>query len=75
MKSAVKMAHALGSAVIVEGVETLDQVNMAQRAGADALQGFYYSKSLSAEQLSNWILARSTAVPNQQIIALEKAFG
>ncbi len=75
MKSAVKMAHALGSAVIVEGVETRDQVNMAQRAGADALQGYYYSKSLSAEQLSKWIVARSTAVPNQQLVALEKAFG
>ena len=75
MKSAVKMAHALGSAVIVEGVETLDQVNMAQRAGADALQGYYYAPSLAAEQLSNWIAARSTSVPNQQIVALEEAFG
>ncbi len=75
MKSAVEMAHALGSAVIVEGVETLDQVSMAQRAGADALQGFYYSKSLSPAELSAWIVACSIAVPNQQIDALERAFG
>lgn len=75
LKSAVKMAHALGSSVIVEGVETLDQVKMAELAGADALQGFYYSPSLSADNLLDWMEARSSNVPHQHIATLNQSFG
>ena len=55
MKTAIKMAHALGSRVIVEGVETLEEVTIAEKAGADALQGFYFSKSLPKEDLTRWL--------------------
>lgn len=75
LDSAVKMAHALGSSVIVEGVETLDQVKMAELAGADALQGFYYSASLSADNLLDWMEERSANVPHQHYSTLSQSFG
>jgi len=75
LDSAVKMAHALGSAVIIEGVETLDQVKMAELAGADALQGFYYSPSLSADNLLEWMELRGSNTPHLQLATLEKSFG
>ncbi|MEM8539393.1 MAG: EAL domain-containing protein [Pseudomonadota bacterium] len=75
LNSSVEMAHALGSAVIVEGVETLDQVKMAELAGADALQGFYYSASLTSGNLLDWMEARAANVPHQQFAKLNKSFG
>lgn len=75
LNSSIEMAHALGSAVIVEGVETLDQVKMAELAGADALQGFYYSASLSAGNLLDWMKARAQNVPHEQFATLNKSFG
>ena len=55
MKSAVDMAHALGAAVVVEGVETFESVKMAQETGADALQGFYFTRALPVSELSRWL--------------------
>lgn len=65
-KSAIDMAHALGAKVVVEGVETLDQLKLAAQCGADAVQGFYFSKSLPPEQLSAWIKQREDVPPHSQ---------
>lgn len=69
--SAIEMAHALGSSVIVEGVETLEHVTTAQMAGADALQGFYYSKSLKPEHLIIWLEQLSTSPQHRQLNTLQ----
>jgi len=75
MKSAIEMAHALGSSVIVEGVETFEQVAMTQKAGADALQGFYFSKSLSPENLAVWLNERNENAAHQQLKSLQSSLG
>jgi len=73
MKSAIDMAHALESSVVVEGVETFEQVVMAQKAGANALQGFYFSRSQSPENLANWLDKRSENTSHKQIRNLQNA--
>lgn len=72
MKSAVDMAHAMGASVVVEGVETLKEVKMAQEAGADALQGFYFSKALPVETLSHWLHSIHMSPQHQQVKKLAK---
>ena len=67
MKSAVDMAHALGARVVVEGVETLEDVKMAQETGADALQGYYFSKALPVDELSHWLHKIHTSPQHEQM--------
>ena len=71
-EAAIDMAHALGSKVVVEGVETLEEVTMAEKAGADALQG-YFSKSRSVEDLDKWLKARERSAQHGQMNRLKKA--
>jgi diguanylate cyclase (GGDEF)-like protein len=54
MQSAIEMAHSLGSKVAVEGVETFEQVILAEKSGADVLQGFYYSRSMTPQNFNTW---------------------
>lgn len=67
MKSAVDMAHALNARVVIEGVETLEEVKMAQEIGADALQGYYFSKALSVDELNLWMQKTQTSSQHQQM--------
>ncbi|CAI8852845.1 hypothetical protein EMIT0324P_220012 [Pseudomonas chlororaphis] len=46
------MAKKLGINVVVEGVETLQQVERLSALGADVAQGWFYSKELSADALA-----------------------
>ena len=46
------MARNLGIRVVAEGVETVEQLLFLRRHGCDALQGYYFSKPLRAEDLS-----------------------
>ena len=69
---AIDMFHALGSKVVVEGVETLEEVTMAEKAGADVLQGFYFSKSLPVDELVNWLEERQASPQRDQVDKLKK---
>lgn len=40
----VEIIHDLGSEVVCEGIENADQLALAQDAGVDLLQGFYFSR-------------------------------
>jgi diguanylate cyclase (GGDEF)-like protein/PAS domain S-box-containing protein len=44
----IKMSHSLNFKVIAEGVETADQLNYLTQYECDEIQGFYFSKPLSA---------------------------
>ena len=69
---AIDMFHALGSKVVVEGVETLEEVTMAEKTGADVLQGFYFSKSLPVDELVNWLEERQASPQRDQVDKLKK---
>jgi EAL domain-containing protein (putative c-di-GMP-specific phosphodiesterase class I)/CheY-like chemotaxis protein len=48
----IAMAHKLGKIVVAEGVETEAQMRFLRRHDCDEMQGFFFSKALPADQLT-----------------------
>ena len=61
-KAIIDLAHELKLSVVAEGVETLNQVNLLKSYGCDYIQGFYYSKPKSVDQIINYIRHNSQSV-------------
>jgi EAL domain-containing protein (putative c-di-GMP-specific phosphodiesterase class I) len=55
VKAIIAMAHGLHLEVIAEGVELQEQLEGLRAAGCDQIQGFYYSKPLSAEDCAAYL--------------------
>lgn len=55
----IALARSLGLRVIAEGVETLRQMEVLHRLGVVIMQGFLFSRPVSATELDSW-LDRST---------------
>jgi diguanylate cyclase (GGDEF)-like protein/PAS domain S-box-containing protein len=51
VKAAIAMAHELGLDVMVEGVETEEQLELIRSWSGHKVQGFYFSKPLSAAEI------------------------
>ncbi len=52
----ITMAHGLGLGVIAEGVEHRDQLTILQRQNCDEIQGYFFSRPLSVEQMTSYLL-------------------
>ena len=50
----VRLAHALGLAVVAEGVESAKQRDILVKLGCDELQGFFFAKAMPADALLAW---------------------
>jgi EAL domain-containing protein (putative c-di-GMP-specific phosphodiesterase class I) len=48
VSAVVALSKAIGSTTVVEGVETLPELQQVERLGCDAAQGFYFSRPLPA---------------------------
>jgi EAL domain-containing protein (putative c-di-GMP-specific phosphodiesterase class I) len=55
VKAIIAMAHSLHLEVIAEGVELQEQLDGLRAAGCDQIQGFYFSKPLSAEDCAAYL--------------------
>lgn len=55
VRSIIDLAHNVGMAVIAEGVETEQTYRRLKNLGADAVQGFYISEPLSADDFVKWL--------------------
>jgi EAL domain-containing protein (putative c-di-GMP-specific phosphodiesterase class I) len=51
IKSILELADSLGLKVIAEGVETKEQLNFLEKSNCPYIQGFYFSKPLSYQEL------------------------
>ena len=51
-RAIVSMAHSLGMKVIAEGVETAQQLAFLRANRCDGMQGYYFSKPVSAEDMT-----------------------
>jgi len=49
----VSLAKALGMETVAEGVESLDELELMSKLGADVIQGFIFAKALPNEELLN----------------------
>ncbi len=49
----VELSHVAGKNLIAEGVETKEQLDIVLTHGADFIQGYYYSKPLSVQDLGS----------------------
>ncbi|WP_288410240.1 GGDEF domain-containing response regulator [uncultured Herbaspirillum sp.] len=65
LKSIIALAKSLALEVIVEGVETLAQMQLCQALGADILQGYYFSKPLTVSEFEYMLL-------REDVITLQK---
>jgi EAL domain-containing protein (putative c-di-GMP-specific phosphodiesterase class I) len=49
------MAHSLGLKVVAEGVETEEQSELLHHLECDYLQGYFFSKPITTQQLLNFL--------------------
>ncbi|NCU18201.1 EAL domain-containing protein [Pallidibacillus pasinlerensis] len=54
VKSFIEMSKRMGKKTVAEGVETKNQLTILQELNCDEIQGFYYSPSVSGEEMANW---------------------
>lgn len=52
----IAMAHSLGIQVIAEGVETAKQLSFMRAHQCDGMQGYYFSKPVTAEAMTKLLL-------------------
>jgi len=62
VRSVVDLASNLGLSTIVEGIETLEQLNFARDAGCDAMQGFFVSPALPAAEFGRFLIDDAASV-------------
>jgi EAL domain-containing protein (putative c-di-GMP-specific phosphodiesterase class I) len=60
----IVMAHKLGLKVIAEGVETVQQRDILNKAGCDYAQGYFYSRPIPPEEFEKWLQDRRKSLPN-----------
>jgi len=58
VRSIIALGHALGLRLVAEGVETEPQATQLTSLGCDELQGYYFSRPLSASALEQSLLHR-----------------
>ncbi len=63
VRSIIQMGHSLGMKVIAEGVETQGHVDFLRVEKCDELQGYFYSKPVSAEEFKGYL--RGTVINSQ----------
>ncbi len=62
IEATVLVARSLGMTTVAEGIETLEQANVAHAQGCDKGQGYLYSRPLESAALQQWLTAH-TAQP------------
>jgi predicted signal transduction protein with EAL and GGDEF domain len=57
----IDLAHNLGLKVVAEGVETESVLNMLKTLNCDYAQGYFLSRPIPADELTEWLFARGFA--------------
>lgn len=58
LRSATAMGHALGALVVIEGIETAAQRELAAEVKADLIQGYLLAEPMPIERLLAWLAER-----------------
>ena len=57
--AAIAMVHALNKQIVAEGVETVEQLALLRRWGCDAIQGYFLSTPVPAEEFAELVRSPS----------------
>ena len=57
VRAIIALGHNLGLKVVAEGVETEEQIEFLRANGCDELQGYYFSKPVSAWHMRKLLLS------------------
>lgn len=71
VKAIVSLARNLGFTVTGEGVETLDQASLLKSLGCEAMQGYFFSKPVAAEDIpamlgTQWVVDKPDRTADQE---------
>ena len=55
VETIVMLAHRFDLSVVAEGVETADQLEALRQMNCDYVQGYYLSKALPNNEISEWL--------------------
>lgn len=55
VRSTIELGHNLGLKVVAEGVENVEAMNALKELNCDSVQGFFFSKPVSASKLESWL--------------------
>jgi diguanylate cyclase (GGDEF)-like protein len=69
VRSTVDLGRSLGLRVVAEGVEDSKTWQKLKALGCDAVQGYYISRPIVADELTSWLLRQPKAIPNRQTSA------
>lgn len=58
--STLALGNSLGMAVVVEGIETLDQLQRLLAMGCVEGQGYWFARPMSGQGLLHWLQQRET---------------
>jgi diguanylate cyclase (GGDEF)-like protein len=67
VRSTVDLGRNLGLRVVAEGVEDQATWQELNTLGCDAIQGYYISRPVSADELASWLAQERTTTPNPQL--------
>ncbi len=60
-RTIITMSDSFGLNVVAEGVETAEQYAFLKKNGCDEIQGYYFTKPLSAEEFSEYVASQRAA--------------
>ncbi|MDD3252437.1 MAG: EAL domain-containing protein [Lachnospiraceae bacterium] len=75
LASVTRMADWLGMPVIVEGVETQEQLDFLISIGCGYVQGYYFAKPMPVEEYEKFLESRCGGMHRQEVDALSRADG
>lgn len=67
IKTIITMGHTLNRNVIAEGVETEEQLDLLRSYGCDEVQGYFFCRPQTAEQLTDFLLGHKYAKTKRAI--------
>lgn len=73
VRSMVNISHEMGYRVVAEGVETSEQYRFLEECGCDEVQGYLFSRPLSAAQFAHWLRERPDRDPRTTLGMLQGA--
>jgi EAL domain-containing protein (putative c-di-GMP-specific phosphodiesterase class I) len=68
VKSTVDLGHNLGLAVVAEGVETVECLQLLTDMGCDLIQGYLFSPAMPGTEVLAWSAARNSAAQDGERI-------